>query len=105
MDDILIQPALFLQLPMMFDMTEAVDYRRIEETDTSPAGPLPLLEGFEIDYIPDIVAIICQIKYVHDASDMPRYAFTRLMTICGSFDFVALFQIRPRSLRLFQIPM
>lgn len=56
----------------MFDMTEAVDYRRIDETDMSPAGPLPPLEGFEIDYIPDIVAIICQIKYVHDASDMPR---------------------------------
>jgi hypothetical protein len=77
---------------MMFDMTEAVDYRRIEETDTSPAGPLPLLEGFEIDYIPDIVAIICQIKYVHDASDMPRYAFTphakrfdHLTTICQNF--------------------
>lgn len=62
----------FPQVPMMFDMTEAVDYRRIDETDMSPAGPLPPLEGFEIDYIPDIVAIICQIKYVHDASDMPR---------------------------------
>ncbi|GAQ80410.1 hypothetical protein KFL_000530370 [Klebsormidium nitens] len=61
-----------VQLPMMFDMTEAVDYRRIDETDMSPNGPLPPLEGFELDYIPDIVAIICQIKYVHDASDMPR---------------------------------